>query len=257
MNFHTIAGRYAPFAAVLRRDGYVVQALSSRITEGSLAACRVLVISNALSEANQKHWKLPAHSAFDEEEVVSVERWVRDGGSLLLIADHMPWPGSTADLAAAFGILFSNGYATDGSGTPGEMVFKRSNGSLTDHPITRGRLADERVDSVMTFTGQAFRTEIEVSPLLILPRKTLLLMPTSAEKLSDKTPQLPAAGMLQGAAAMIGRGRLAVFGEAAMFTAQVDGKDSEPFGMNVPEANQNVQLLLNVLHWLSGALPDS
>lgn len=51
-----------------------------------------------------------------------------------------------------------------------------------------------------------------------------------------------------------GRGRVAVFGEAAMFTAQVTGPERQPMGMNAPGAEQNAQLLLNVLHWLSGLM---
>lgn len=47
--------------------------------------------------------------------------------------------------------------------------------------------------------------------------------------------------------------RVAVFGEAAMFSAQV-GSDGEPMGMNDPEADQNHQFVLNVMHWLSGLL---
>ncbi len=48
--------------------------------------------------------------------------------------------------------------------------------------------------------------------------------------------------------------RLAFFGEAGMFTAQLIGKERIPFGMNVPIARDNAQFLLNVVHWLSGIL---
>ena len=47
---------------------------------------------------------------------------------------------------------------------------------------------------------------------------------------------------------------MAAFGEATMFTAQVD--EDGPMGMNHPEAPQNAQFVLNVLHWLTGALPE-
>lgn len=258
LNFHTSTGRYLPFAQLLRQDGYVVRGVSQHLSTDSLAGCQVLVIANAISMANQKHWKLPASPAFSEAEVSSVAQWVRDGRSLLLIADHMPFPGSTADLAAAFGVLFSNGFAADESGAPSRLTFTTTDGSLQDHPITRGRTPEERVDSVMTFVGQAFRVETgsDVRPLLVLPRGAVLLLPPKAWKFSEKTPILPAAGMLQGAAGEVGKGRVAVFGEAAMFSAQVSG-NGKPMGMNSPDAAQNVQFLLNVLHWLSGILPSS
>jgi len=45
-----------------------------------------------------------------------------------------------------------------------------------------------------------------------------------------------------------------VFGEAAMFTAQVQGAEQASFGLNSDKAKDNVQLLLNVMHWLDGTL---
>ena len=60
--------------------------------------------------------------------------------------------------------------------------------------------------------------------------------------------------MFQGAVLEYGEGRVAVFGEAAMFSAQLGGEDRIPAGMNAEGAEQNHQLLLNVMHWLSGLL---
>jgi hypothetical protein len=45
---------------------------------------------------------------------------------------------------------------------------------------------------------------------------------------------------------------LAVFGEAAMFTAQRVGKRT--MGMNNPVAKHNPQFLLNIIHWLDGVI---
>jgi hypothetical protein len=50
-----------------------------------------------------------------------------------------------------------------------------------------------------------------------------------------------------------GEGRVAMFGEAAMFTAQLRS-DGSKMGMNAPYAEQNYKFLLNVSHWLSGLL---
>jgi hypothetical protein len=57
-------------------------------------------------------------------------------------------------------------------------------------------------------------------------------------------------GRSQGVVLPFGRGRVAVFGEAAMFSAQLAGADNIPFGMNVPGID-NRQFALNLLHWLS------
>lgn len=253
-NFHTVDGRYKPFADLLRRDGYRVVGSKEKFTRDALKDAKILVVANALSEKNLNRAALPIFSAFTPAEIETVRGWVENGGSLLLIADHMPWPGAAAKLASDFGFLFADGFAfsVDGSGI---MQFRADNKSLQDHPIVRGRAAHETVRSVMTFAGQAFRVRrgVDVQPLMIFDDDTLLLMPSEAWKFSKQTPRLSASGMLQGATVKFGSGRVAAFGEAAMFTAQLS-KQKKPMGMNHPDAKDNAQFLLNVMHWLSGQL---
>ena len=255
LNFHTVAGRYAPFVRILRRDGFTVEPLREKFTDSSLAPAKILVIANATNIRNKDgNWTLPTPSAFDREEIDAVQRWVKQGGSLLLIADHMPFGGAAADLGSAFGLYFTNGYATDRRCRADEFIFQRSDNSLRDHPIVRGRNAAERVTRVTTFTGQAFRASASVKPLFVLAPETVLLLPAEAWKFSESTPSMAADGMLQGAALSFGTGRVAAFGEAAMFSAQVSGPERRPMGMNAANAPQNAQFLLNVMHWLSGLL---
>ena len=251
-NFHTAGGRFFAFAQLLRRDGYDVRPLRDRFTRAALDPARVLVVSNALHERNREDWTLPTPSAFDDDEIAAVRSWVEDGGSLFLIADHMPFPGAAEKLARAFGVLFSNGFAVDDDS--GRMTFRLADGSLARHAVTRGRNRAERVDSVTTFTGQAFRLLATGDPILYMPVDAVVLMPDTAWDFSAQTPHLSAAGMVQGALLRVGRGRVAVFGEAAMFTAQLGGPERAPVGMNDPVAARNPQFLLNVMHWLTGAL---
>jgi hypothetical protein len=253
-NFHTADGRYLAFARLLRRDGYLVRPNKVPLAMAALDGARILVIANALHERNRDEWDLPNPSAFSPEEIAAVREWVAAGGSLLLIADHMPFPGAIDQLAAAFGVFFVNGFAQDSTKNDGTLVFHRSSGSLGSHAITNGRAAGERVDSVASFTGSAFRATVPVDTLMRLPPSTLVLMPHVAWQFSRLTPRLAGAGMLQGAVLTHGRGRVAVFGEAAMFSAQVAGPQRNPMGMNNPAAPQNARFLLNVVHWLSGAL---
>src|SRR5437588_253146 len=46
-NFHSITGRYAPFAALLRADGFRVEANTAAFSAATLDGARVLVIANA------------------------------------------------------------------------------------------------------------------------------------------------------------------------------------------------------------------
>ncbi|UCD24655.1 MAG: DUF4350 domain-containing protein, partial [Gemmatimonadota bacterium] len=250
---HTADGRYLAFATLLRRDGYVVRASSTPFSGATLSQADVLVISNALNERNLEDWSLPTPSAFLGEEIDAVRRWVEAGGALMLIADHMPMPGAAEALAAAFGVKFLNGFAFESEvDTDGPIMFRRSDGSLRPHFITEGRDAAERVDSVASFTGQAFEVGAG-TPVMVFRSEAISFNPQVAWRFGDDTPTTRVGGWSQGAVLEYGQGRVALFGEAAMFTAQVavDGSNRFQMGMNRPEAAQNQQFLLNVMHWLT------
>jgi hypothetical protein len=108
----------------------------------------------------------------------------------------------------------------------------------------------------VSFAGQAFTVGPGGAPLLALGEGALLLLPEEAWVFGERTTRRGAAGMLQGAALRVGRGRVAVFGEAAMFTSQLAGPEGTRVGMSAPGAERNAQLALNTLHWLAGLLDD-
>ena len=186
-NFHTVDGRYQPFASLLRRDGYEVKGSRSAFSSSSLKGAGILVIANALSKKNETDWTLPTPVAFTADEVTAVHDWVKKGGSLLLIVDHMPFPGAAENIAKAFGVTFSNGYAIDPN-VQGPMVFKLADDSLKANPILNGRNDTEKVDTVATFTGSAFRAAGDVQPLLILGNSVVSAMTTTAGQITPETP---------------------------------------------------------------------
>lgn len=250
-NFHTADGRYAPFAALLRRDGFVVAPFAKAFNATTLADVDILVIANALNERNVEDWSVPTPSAFTADEIAAVREWVAGGGALLLIADHMPFGGAAAELGSAFGMTFTNGYALRSERSRETYMFSRADGTLEEHEIVSGRGPDEAITSVRSFTGQAFSV-VDGLPLLEVPPDAFVSMPARAGDLTAETPRLPAAGLLQGATVTVGMGRVAAFGEAAMFSAQLAGPNRVPMGMNAPGAEQNAQFVLNVMHWLAG-----
>jgi hypothetical protein len=253
-NFHTASGRYKTFADLLSRDGYVVRPSERALSRASLEGAAVLVVANALSERNVEEWTLPTPSAFTDAEVAAVREWVQGGGSLLLIVDHMPFPGCAEKLAAAFGARFSNGYAIPRGAQSGAITYTRDGGGLGDHAITRGRDAAERVTRVVSFTGSAFQPSKDAVPVMTFAGDVVSLETTEAGNFTESTPKVDVKGWCQGAVMRLGKGRVAIFGEAAMFTAQLAGPDKKPFGMNDPQAAENPRFLLNVAHWLSGLL---
>lgn len=257
-NFHTVDGRYRPFAELLRRDGYRVGGSTQPLSATSLQDVDVLVIANPLHARNEQDWSLPTPCAFTWEEIAAVRTWVEGGGALLLIADHMPFPGAAGELARAFGVEFSNGYAQPGARRGGIADLFEPDAGLRESAVTRGRPVDPPVTRVATFGGSAFRVPEGAQPVLQFGAGAVSRETRQAPGITPDAPTVPIEGWCQGAVLQVGRGRVAIFGEAAMFSAQVAGPDRFPMGMNAPDAAQNQQLLLNTLHWLTRAegMPD-
>lgn len=240
-NFHTAGERYLPFARLLKKDGYQVRAGKEQFSHESLKKTHVLVIANALHISNEGNWKIPTPSAFTEEEIKSLNTWVKDGGSLFLIADHMPFAGAAADLASAFGFRFYNGFAMDSmqSGTGDIFTVKDQ---------TLHRIGIFNADSICTFTDQAFDIPATATPILTLSAKFKILLCAEAWNFATTTEKIDGNGKCQGAIIRYGKGRLAVFGEAGMFTAQI--AKGEKVGMNTFEGKKNYLLLLGLIRWL-------
>jgi hypothetical protein len=260
-NFHTLENRFWAFGELLRRDGYVVKSGMKKFSAAVLEECKILVIANAMLESGDwGEYPYPTPSAFTDEEINAIQTWVENGGALLLIADHMPLAGTAAKLASAFGVEFNNGYAIpDYEGEENleaafakPTIFSLDTNTLIHSPITEGRSESESVTSVRSFTGQAFQAPVSAQAVLILPEDFISLMPVKSDGLGPDTKRIPVGGWLQGAVMPFGSGRAAFFGEAAMFSAQRSG--GRAMGMNAPMAEQNFQLALNLMHWLSGIL---
>lgn len=240
-NFHAIEARYAPFAEVLRAQGLAVASNTQPFTDASLAGTEVLVIANAMSLDDLRDPSTPNPSAFTADEIAAVRRFVERGGGLLLIADHMPFAGAANELAAAFGVTFDNGFAIDGDTEPD--VFTRQNGGLVEDPLTEG------VMQVRSFNGSAFVAP-NARPLMRLSARYTIMLPERPGEFSATTPRVSGADRLQAAALELGAGRVAVFGEAAMFTDQTLPNGQRP-GFHAPGAEDNARLLINVTNWLA------
>ncbi len=254
-NFHTKDGNYWAFAHLLERDGYRIAAHEGSFTAASLSKGKILVISNALNEQNIGKWYLPTPSAFSSEEIRVIKNWVAQGGSLFLIADHMPMAGAAEALAAAFEFKFTNGFVFNTRSNSGTAYFKKEDGTLGTSILTEGRKPTERIKEVVSFTGQGFQIPSKAKSVLNFGDAYVNLLPDTAWVFKD-IPRNPVKGWSQGAFMNYGKGRLVMWGEAAMFTAQLAGKNQRKFGMSLEIAKENYQLLLNIIHWLDGRLEE-
>jgi hypothetical protein len=226
-----------------------VAASKGTFTAQSLSGVDVMVIANAGASApNSADTTKPA---FTPAECAAMREWVRGGGALLLIADHAPAGAAAAILGAEFGVDMSKGFTGDPLNYERVALdsswirYSRANRNLGVHAITNGRNAGERINSVLSFTGQSLKG----------PNGSTALLKLSAQAYDVDDPNNPdkakvtsAAGRVQALAMTFGKGRVVVFGEAAMLSAQ-----NRNFGMNYP-GTDNRQLVLNVAHWLTGLL---
>jgi hypothetical protein len=253
-NFHTLNGRLRSTGHLLKRDGYNVRAYDGQFETEKLKDCKILMIVNALNDSNVNRWIVPIYSAFTDEEIEVVRDWVSRGGSLFLVADHMPLAGAAAKLASQFGFTLHNGYALDTMGRADYFV--RSDSSLHENIITNGKNSGERVDSILTFTGHAFEIPGDAIPIMIFPEGYLQWCPDTAARFTNIIPE-PVTGLYQGAFKKYGHGRVVILGEAMMITAQLGyGLSWIRIGMNSPGAPYNHQLLLNIIHWLDGKIGE-
>ena len=256
--FHRTDGRYRPFAALARHDGYRVIANPDTFASATLAKGDLLVIANALGDDDMS---APAASnpAFSPAECAAVAAWVRAGGALLLIADHAPMGDAAKALAESLGVDMRAAYTADKerneSGGPTILHYRPGKGLAEAHPIVLGRDSSERVRHVVAFTGQSLSGPPGAVSLLTLSpaAEDLLIHLGESAKNVPAEKHRPAGGRSQGLAFTLGRGRVVVLGEAAMLTAQVAGPQAFKMGMNAP-GNDDRQFALNVLHWLTRAL---
>lgn len=250
-NFHTSVGLYYPFARLAEGDGYKVERGLNKISAELLADYHIYVIADA--QPPDKKGNPPT---FSKEEIKILNSWVKEGGSLFLITDHMPDPGAIAALTASFGIEVSNGYAIMGPppGPAEPLIFSREDGTLRDCIVTRGRNKKESVDSIATFAGSAFRADNSFVPVLIFGPGVRTWIPEKYWEFPQGTHNESVEGWFQGGVLEYGKGRVAFFAEAAMFTAQVFNNGRVRVGMGHSQAGDNAKLLLNVLHWLDRIL---
>lgn len=251
-NFHTLDTRLFSTGRLLEQDGYRVQSFNEIVSLEKLEECDIFLIVNALNQNNVKNWVRPIYSAFSSDEVNDIKNWVYSGGALFLIADHMPFPGAIDNLATQFGFEYEDGFARDTVGNAD--YFDRKSKSLINNTITNGRDSNESVDSILTFSGSAIKLPADATPILQFDSTWVSYKPDAAWEFEGVKPS-SVNGYSQGAYKTFGKGRVIVFGEAMMFTAQLGGGLSWiKIGMNSESSPDNYQLFLNSIHWLDGLI---
>jgi hypothetical protein len=239
-NFHTATGRYKVFADLITNDGCRVTPNHDSLTPELLGKYDLFITANAPAKSESNP------SAFTKEECDAVENWVQNGGSLLIITDHEPFGSGSQELGKRFGVDMSLLVTVDPQNeTKDGLLFSREKHQLGDHPILEGRNPAERINRVLTFTGQSLKGP---------PGSVQLLKFSDTAMDVARKKKVSAAGRAQGIAFVHGKGRVVVMGEAGELSAQIYGADPVgKMGMNVPGCD-NRQFALNIVRWLAGAL---
>jgi len=244
----------------LSDEGFQLKQHWGAINREALKGVSILHTDNALAPENQDNWTLPTPSAFTPEEIGTIYDWVHDGGALLMVIEHMPFGGSYEDLAKAFNVETSNGFAVDERllngyseeiiSNAGWFVFRQDNGALGDHAILTGRQPHERIEFVAADVGSAFRLPERAVSLMTFGSDAISLEPSVSWKFDSTTPRRSVSGWSQGGVMKVGKGRLAVLGDNFLIIppSQLKSEKEVVFG------RYNPQFTVNVYRWLSGQL---
>ena len=260
-NHHRASSTYRPFTKLLEADGYRVVRGRAPVTAEALKSIDVLVIAGALGRNERND-----DPAFLSQEVEAIERWVSEGGALLLITDHYPFGDAVEMLAQRLGVVMTKGVVEDTANhdrsfDPTHIVYSRSNGGVAEHPITRGWTSSETIQRILTFTGQGVTGPPSGVGFL---RLTATAVARPAEPVVEREggdvrvhvqygAPVPAESYAQGLALTHGQGRVVVLGDGAMLTAQLRRFDGLSIGMTT-RGYDNRQLALNIMHWLTRLL---
>jgi hypothetical protein len=245
-------GFYKPILELLTSDGYEVVHKKERFTEQALHECSILYVSAVLGHADYQNKKLSTQSAFNEKEIKSITTWVENGGSLMVMTDHRPMANAASKLLEEFEVQGSIiNVRNENNKIPpftedGIFFIPESQMNLKS-PIVKGRNESERLKKIFFFYGEALQGPKE-SDIFLLTGPAAKIGGTEDDNMIPSA-KFPAAAL----ALKVKKGRLVVFGDGTVFTSKMDLELNEKTGIN-REGSDNIQMALNVFHWLSGIL---
>ncbi|MCB1451707.1 MAG: hypothetical protein KDJ67_16605 [Nitratireductor sp.] len=252
-------GSSKPLANLAQSDGFKSFTSDSDLDDALLAKADLLVIINAYDRDEYKNFPaMTPPSAFSDEEIERVRKWVEGGGNLLVLADHAPLGGGSSKLAEAFGFTFLNGHVAETKSADAGyshviINFTPENGLAANTPVTDGSMGRKPIEHFFAFGGQAFIPASGAISLLTIPDGWSAIFTYRIFEEMKSAPRIDASGMSQGSILEYGKGRIGMFGEAGGFTAQTSPEGK--FGFNTVEGAENPEFILSLLRWLAHYQP--
>jgi len=231
-NVVSLASYFRPVGRFLEKDGYVLRSGKTAFDKTSLTDVRIVVIANAQAPEGAP----PGSQAFPDQEVRALERWVKAGGGLLLIADRAPFGEPARSLARPFGVTPDNNtiLTTGEDGKPtGVLTINISTNGEPSHPIFSG------VSHVVYVVGESF-----TGPGAILRAPHATYSGPTAQAAQGP----PAGGKPLVLAFAYGSGRVVVMGDAGI--ASAFGSVGGEAHRGISEAD-NARFVRNVFRWLA------
>lgn len=223
-------GSYHAFSKLAEALGCELRILMNQVNESRLKQANLLVIACPFSENNEP---------YTTGEIDTIKSWVEQGGSLLLITDHIPFSNSAVSLAKAFAIQFTIGTVVDhaqGDKTvfePGRIIYSTEKYSEETALLIN-------TSNIITYTGQGVKKMNEEYRMILRFSPTAYFEDREGNAYDAK-------GFSQLITIQFGKGKVAVTGEAAFLTAQIKG--DELIGLNNRDYD-NEKLCKNLLVWL-------
>lgn len=246
-NFFITTDLIQPLLELLKSDGYRIDFSRGQLDSAALDQADIFLVITPMSSA-YTDFEENYSEAYLSEELAVLERWVREGGSLIVFSEHFPFDIAVSGLLETFGISTSIGVTIDhdfSNESAGEIVFE---GERLDkrHPIVAGKRS---VKKVASYGGSALRGDGYTNIMQLSDHS----MNISRNWMGVEGGPL-GRGNSQGLAGFYGDGRIAAFGDSNGFAAMIfeDNISKDFVGMN-DEAYDWRNLVLNTFDWLSGS----
>lgn len=207
---------------------------SEALTDEELEGTEVLVIPTRDVRTNGDDLDAP----FTDEELDTVERFVSDGGGLLLMSNHPPFTRHDRMLAERFGVEVNE---TTLRRPGGDKRITFSAGCLrSEHPTISGDEGGQSVESIVINNG----TTLNVAPDYAVVRYPSGLADASGQEQQPDGPVF--AAMVPPEGHEYGSGRVVVLGDSGF----IGSLDSNYPGPGLFGRGDNRSFLVNTVRWV-------
>lgn len=194
-------------------------------------------------------------SPLSDAEVISITKYVYNGGSLFLFLSHFPGGSGALPLLEAFSIKFRDGYAYHPNfpghncGLCSHFLMTSKNGMINiNHPVLASRLTKNLLPNTIKFLCGAAIFRNPEDNILPFPKNTINFTPTHDGSIDIEETSDSYAGMI---GFNFGAGRVIVCTDQGIFRSLdllIDG-EKIPVTIHDPDCD-NADLFLNSIRWL-------